>query len=285
MKSKLYNLLLVLIFLVGLSFLLYPTVSNYYNSLHQTRAIQEYAQEVDQLEEERNLQLRAEATDYNLRLQQQGQFSSYRLMEEEYYALLNTSSTGVMCYVEIPAISVTLPVMHGTSDMVLDKAIGHLEWSSLPVGGESTHCVLSGHRGLPSAELFTNLDRLEQGDTFYIHILGQTMEYWVDQITVVLPTEYDELAIVPGQDYVTLMTCTPYGINTHRLLVRGRRLYRDQAAQDESQLLLKNEVQSIDLMVVIPVVLVGLAVLVFLALVLRPGRKKRPEKGGNDRET
>ena len=282
MKSKLYNMLLILIFLVGLSLLLYPTVSNYYNLVHQTKAIQEYSKEVDQLQVQRNREMLEAAQDYNRRLYEDGQFASYRKMEEEYGMRL-PSNTGVMCYVEIPAISVTLPVKHSTSESVLATAIGHLEWSSLPVGGENTHCVLSGHRGLPSAELFTNLDNLEYGDIFYVHVLGETLEYWVDDISVVLPSDYNALSIVEGKDYVTLMTCTPYGINTHRLLVRGTRIHRDASA-DQVELYLKNELRSVDLMVVIPVVLVSLSVLVFLMVVLMPGKKKKSRKKGGKHE-
>lgn len=277
MKSKLYNVLLVLIFLLGLSLLLYPTVSNYYNAVHQTRAIQQYSQEVDQMQEERNRQHLEAAREYNRILVEEGQFSVYHQMGDTYRSQLY-SETGVMCYLEIPAIGVTLPIRHTTSDEVLNVAIGHLEWSSLPVGGESTHCVLSGHRGLPSAELFTNLDNLEYGDTFYIHVLGETLEYWVDQISVVLPNDYDALSVVEGEDYVTLMTCTPYGINSHRLLVRGTRIHRESALE-HTELYLKNEIHSVDLMVVIPVVLVGLSVLLFLAMLLMPGRKKKSRKG------
>lgn len=282
MKSKLYNVLLVLIFVVGLSLLLYPTVSNYYNLMHQTRAIQQYSNEVNQMQEGLNQQCLEAAQDYNRRLSEGGQFASYKKMEAEYLTQL-PSNTGVICYVEIPAISVTLPVMHTTEDSVLNKAIGHLEWSSLPVGGENTHCVLSGHRGLPSAELFTNLDSLEYGDIFYVHVFGETLEYWVDDVSVVLPTDYDALSIVEGKDYVTLMTCTPYGINSHRLLVRGTRIHRGQSAE-QMELFLKNEIRSVDLMVVIPVVLVVLSLLVFLVIVLTPGRKKKSGKRGGHRE-
>ena len=280
MKSKLYNILLTIVFVLGLSLLLYPTVSNYYNAVHQTRAIQEYSKEVDQMQVEQNRLYLEAAREYNRQLFEGGQFATYRKLEKSYFEQL-PSNTGVMCYVEIPSISVTLPIRHTTSDMVLDVAIGHLEWSSLPVGGESTHCVLSGHRGLPSAELFTNLDNLEYGDTFYIHVLGETLEYWVDEISVVLPNEYDYLSIVEGEDYVTLMTCTPYGINSHRLLVRGTRVHRQQTGE-HTELYLKNEVRSVDLMVVIPVVLVSLSLLVFLLMVLTPGKKKK--KGDENHE-
>lgn len=282
MKSKVYNILLTLVFVLGLSFLLYPTVSNYYNAVHQTRAIQAYSKEVDQMQVEQNQKYLEAARDYNRRLFEDGQFASYKKMEEEYMDQL-PSNIGVMCYVEIPAISVTLPVKHTTSEMVLETAVGHLEWSSLPVGGENTHCVLSGHRGLPSAELFTNLDNLEYGDTFYVHVLGETLEYWVDDISVVLPNEYDILSIAEGEDYVTLMTCTPYGINSHRLLVRGTRVHRNASAE-HTELYLKNELSSVDLMVVIPVALVSLSVLVFLLVVLTPGKKKKDKHRGEKHE-
>jgi len=283
MKSKLYNILLILVFFVGLSLLLYPTVSNYYMSTHQARIIQDYSQQVGSLEESVYLQQKEAAAAYNRRLFEDGQFSAYKNMEEEYRAQLSTAANGVMCYVEIPSIGVTLPVMHTTEESVLNRAIGHLEWSSLPVGGENTHCVLSGHRGLPSAELFTNLDSMEYGDVFYVHVLGETLEYWVDQVSVVLPNDYDALSLVEGQDYVTLMTCTPYGINSHRLLVRGTRIHRD-AALEHAELYLKNEIRSVDLMVVIPIALVSLSVLVFLVMVLTPGKKKKPKKGRGNRD-
>jgi len=278
MKSKLYNILLIIVFFIGLSLLLYPSVSNYYISTHQAQIIQSYSQQVNSLEDSVYLQQRESAAVYNRRLFDEGQFTAYRKMEEEYFAQLSAATNGVMCYVEIPSIGVTLPVMHTTEESVLNKAIGHLEWSSLPVGGENTHCVLSGHRGLPSAELFTNLDNMEYGDVFYIHVLNETLEYWVDQISVVLPNDYDALSVVEGQDYVTLMTCTPYGINSHRLLVRGTRIHRNQGTE-HVDLYLKNEIRSMDLMVVIPIALVSLSVLVFLVMVLTPGKKKKPKKG------
>lgn len=282
MKGKMTNVLLVIIFIAGLSLLLYPTVSNYYNSIHQTRAIMDYSQEMEGLEEEVYQRLLAEAQEYNAVLAAGQRFEIPEGYEEKYYSLLDASGKGVIAYVEIPSIEVTLPVMHGTSDYVLDKAVGHLEWSSLPIGGESTHCVLSGHRGLPSSELFTNIDHLEIGDVFYIHVMGQTLEYWVDNIAVVLPSEYDLLSIIEGKDYVTLMTCTPYGINSHRLLVRGVRVDREQGISDPD-LYIKNEVESIDLMVVIPIILVVLSIIVFVFAVLTGGKKKKHTKKEEDK--
>ena len=274
MKNKLTTVLLVLVFLAGLSLLLYPTVSNYYNSVHQTQAILDYAQNVDALEQEAYEALWAEAEEYNQAMARERRYAIPLGYEDRYTSMLDASGRGVMAYVEIPSIEVTLPIMHGTSDSVLEKAVGHLEWSSLPIGGESTHCVISGHRGLPSSELFTNIDHLEIGDIFYIHVLGQTLEYWVDNIAVVLPNEYELLGITQGQDYVTLLTCTPYGINSHRLLVRGSRVFRDETTQSPD-LILKNEVESIDMMVLLPVLLVALSAVVFITVAITGSKKKR----------
>jgi len=282
MKSKLINILLTVIFLTGLSLLLYPTVSNYYNSYLQSKAIALYADNVENLDQEKNKTILEEARLYNAQLSAlPSQFQRPEEMKEAYWHQLMDFSGQVMAYVEIPSIGVTLPIMHGTSDEVLDKAIGHLEWTSLPVGGESTHSVISGHRGLPSSELFTNIDHLEVGDPFYIHVMGQTLEYWVDNIAVVLPEEMDLLTIVRGQDYCTLLTCTPYGINSHRLLVRGIRM-ADREVQESEMLPITNEVTGIDMMVLIPVALVALSIVVFAFLVLQSG-KKRKGGGKNDR--
>ena len=224
-KGNFLNILLVLVFLVGLSLLLYPSVSDYWNSFHQTRAIATYSEEVANLENEQYDELWAAAQQYNRSLTERG--NAYVLSEEQkeaYEELLDVSGLGVMGYIEIPEIDVSLPVYHGTEESVLQIAVGHLDWSSLPVGGESTHCAISGHRGLPSAKLFSDLDKLTVGDRFILRVLDETLTYEVDQIHTVLPGEMDELEIVEGEDYCTLVTCTPYGINTHRLLVRGHRV-------------------------------------------------------------
>lgn len=221
-SNTIINILLVLILLAGLSLLLYPSVSDYWNSFHQSRAIVQYAEQVSLLDEDQYEELWTSATDYNASLLERA--NSYILSDtqkEQYEELLNVSGIGVMGYIEIPSIDCSLPIYHGTEESVLQTAIGHLEWTSLPVGGESTHCVLSGHRGLPSAKLFTNLDKLVEGDVFMLRILDEVLTYEVDQILIVEPQETAELQIVEGQDYCTLVTCTPYGINTHRLLVRG----------------------------------------------------------------
>ena len=204
---------------------MYPSVSNYWNSFTQSRAIAGYADKVAALNEDQYTALWEAANKYNQALLER--FNTYLLEEEqraEYEKLLNVSGTGVMGYIEIPDIDCTLPIYHGTEESVLQIAVGHLEWTGLPVGGKSTHCVLSGHSGLPSAELFTNLDKLEEGDLFMLHVLDEILMYEVDQIIIVEPHETDALKIVEGEDYCTLMTCTPYGVNSHRLLVRGHRV-------------------------------------------------------------
>ncbi len=235
-KGMLTTILLILIFLVGLSLLLYPTVSDYWNSLHQSKAIVEYAENVANLDEEHYTEILQAAKEYNERLRQKE--NRYRMTKEdrkEYNSMLNLSGNGIMGYIEIPKIKVTLPVYHGTEDSVLQIAVGHVEWSSLPIGGAGTHSVISGHRGLPSAKLFSNLDKLAIGDIFVVRVLNETMTYEVDQILVVLPEEIKSLEIEPDKDYCTLVTCTPYGINSHRLLVRGHRIESEvtDAANDE----------------------------------------------------
>ena len=224
MRKHLTTIILILLLLTGLSFLLYPTVSDWWNSLHQSRAIAGYTEAVEGMDEESYEKWWNEAREYNEGLKHKP--DRYRMTEQEqaeYEALLDISGNGVMGYIEIPGIHCSLPIYHGTDEAVLQVAVGHVVGSSLPVGGEGSHCVLSGHRGLPSAKLFTDLDQMEEGDLFMLYVLGETLTYEVDQITVVLPEEVNELELIEGEDYCTLVTCTPYGINTHRMLVRGRR--------------------------------------------------------------
>lgn len=224
-KQTLSTLLLVLVFLVGLSLLLYPTVSDYWNSLHQSRAIASYAEQVATLDNAAYDALWAEARAYNDTLRTKT--DRFTLTDEElaeYNATLNVPGTNVIGYIEIPKIDCYLPIYHGTDEATLQKGVGHIESTSLPIGGEYRHAVLTGHRGLPSAELFTRLDELDIGDEFYIHVLDKTLAYQVDRILTVEPDELESLVAEPGRDYVTLVTCTPYGVNTHRLLVRGSRV-------------------------------------------------------------
>ena len=229
-KGTFSNIILILMLLLGLSLLLYPTFADYWNSLHQTRAMATYAEEVAVLDDDKYIELWEDAIAYNQSLTEKE--NQYYVDDESmvlYESLLNIIGNGIMGSIEIPSIGCNLPIYHGVDESVLQVAIGHLEWTSLPVGGESTHCVLSGHRGLPSARLFTDLDQLQVGDTFMLHILDETLTYEVDQILIVLPYETDALLIEEGKDLCTLVTCTPYGVNSHRLLVRGHRV--ENAAQ------------------------------------------------------
>jgi len=219
------SLILFFIVLIGAGLIAYPTVSDWWNSFHQSRAIATYANIVENTSEEEMEAMLEEAREYNARLINK---SNRFMMEEdeikEYESLLDLSGTGVMGYIQINEIGVNLPVYHGTDEAVLQIAIGHIEGTSLPVGGPGTHAVMSGHRGLPSAKLFTDLDKLVEGSIFTVTVLNQTATYEVDQIRIVLPSELSDLNIVSGEDYCTLVTCTPYGVNTHRMLVRGHRI-------------------------------------------------------------
>lgn len=229
--GKLSTIILVLILLVGLGIMLYPTISDYWNSFHQTRAIASYDEVVSQLDETDYESLFAAAEAYNEHLRQLSlPYAQYEELEDEYYSVLDVAGNGIIGYVSISKIDVELPIYHGTSDTVLNTAVGHLEGSSLPIGGESRHAVLSAHRGLPSAKLFTNLDKMEVGDIFTITVLNQVLTYEVDQILIVEPTQLESLNVVEGEDYCTLLTCTPYGVNTHRLLVRGHRIENEQGS-------------------------------------------------------
>lgn len=231
MKKDRTNLILVLIFIIGLSVVLYPTVSDYWNSRTQSRAIASYSETVATMDEEDYNEVFAAAESYNQALGKvKMPFVNFDQVEG-YEELLDVSGTGIMGYVTIEKIRVELPIYHGTEDSVLQIAAGHLQGSSLPVGGKGTHSVISAHRGLPSAKLFTDLGELEEGDTFTVTVLNRKLTYRVNQIRIVEPQEIQELEIDPEEDYCTLMTCTPYGINSHRLLVRGIRIASDDAGE------------------------------------------------------
>ena len=267
MRKHLSTIVLVILLLIGLSLLLYPTVSDYWNSFHQTRAIATYAENVAALDNASYDAIWDAARQYNRNLCSRS--NSFLLSEEqkaEYESLLDISGQGVMGYIEIPEIDVSLPIYHGTEDPVLQVAVGHL-----PVGGESTHCVLSGHRGLPSAKLFTDLDKLREGDTFLLRVLDEILTYEVDQILIVEPQDTAALEIVEGQDYCTLVTCTPYGINTHRLLVRGHRI--DNIEEVKTVRVTADAVQ-LEPMLVAPVVAIPM-LLILLILLLLPRRRKK----------
>ena len=273
MKKHLPTIVLVLIFCIGLSLLLYPTVSDYWNSLHQSCAISNYADAVAALDNEDYDRILESARNYNQNLAKNG--TSWNLTEEqkeEYEKQLCVDDTGIMSYIEIPSIDCSLPIYHGTDEGVLQKAIGHIPGSSLPVGGKSTHCVLSGHRGLPSAKLFTDLDQLKEGETFLLRTLDETLTYQVDQILIVEPNELQALQIEEGEDLCTLVTCTPYGVNSHRLLVRGHRI-ANQA--DASYVRVTADAVQIDPVLVAPVVGVPILIILLIGLLARTRKKER----------
>ena len=271
MKKHLPTILLILMFFIGLSLLLYPTVSDYWNSLHQSRAIASYAEAVADLDDNTYEQLWADAKRYNKTLVDKS--DRYRMTEEEreeYESLLNVSGNGIIGYVEIPSIGCSLPIYHGTEESVLQIAVGHIEGTSLPVGGKSTHCAISGHRGLPSAKLFTDLDKLVEGDTFLLRVLDETLTYEVDRILIVEPNQLGALNIEKGEDYCTLITCTPYGINTHRLLVRGHRVEN----QDEANAIrVTADAMQIEPIIVAPLVAAPMLLILLIVLLVRTRKK------------
>ena len=252
---------LVFILIIGLSLLLYPTVSDYWNSFHQSEAVAGYVQNVQDMSQDKKDKMLADAKAYNQTLAK-GVMPDLNLSNAEksvYNKTLDVTGTGIMAYVEIPKINTTLPIYHGTDDAILQVAVGHIPGTSLPVGGKGTHAVISGHRGLPSAKLFTDIDRLREGDTFMIQVLDETLTYEVDQILTVLPDDVSALAIDPNQDYVTLVTCTPYGVNSHRLLVRGHRI--PNKVKDARVVA---EASRVDAMIVAPIIAVFLFIILLL---------------------
>lgn len=276
-KLKTATKILIVICIIGLSLLLYPTVSNYWNSKHATKAINTFIDQMEDIDEERYKEIWAEAVQYNKDLlERENAYTLTDELKERYLKNLDVMGTGVMGYVEIPKIDVSLPVYHGTSEGVLQHAVGHIEWSSLPVGGESSHCVLSGHRGLPSAKLFTELDKLREGDTFTLYILNEVLTYEVDQIRTVEPNDVETLLIEEGKDYCTLVTCTPYGINTHRMLVRGHRIETEQVNNAH----VISEAVLIDPLIVAPIVAFPFLFLLFMMVMI-----KKPEKKGKQNTT
>lgn len=269
MKLKRTTKILIIGCIVGLSLLLYPTVSNYWNSKHATRAIASYVESMENLDEDQYKEVWQSAIEYNAALTERpNAFTLTDELRERYENELNVSGTGAMGYIEIKKLDVSLPIYHGTSEGVLQVAVGHLDWSSLPTGGTGTHCVMSGHRGLPSAKLFTDLDDLREGDTFELIILDETLTYEVDQIRVVEPQDVSDLGIDQDKDYCTLVTCTPYGINSHRLLVRGHRI---ENLIEEARVV--SEAVLIDPLIVAPVVAFPLLLILFLMVML-----KKPEQ-------
>lgn len=282
MRRHLSNILLVLIFIAGLSLLLYPPVSEYWNSLHQSRTINSYVNAVEEMDEDLYEELLESAREYNTWLfEEHVGFTLTNEEQEEYRRQLDVDGTGVLSFITIDKIGLSLPIYHGTEDSILQVAIGHLEGTSLPVGGESTHCVLSGHRGLPSATLFSNLDELEVGDTWVIQTLDETLTYEVDLISIVEPYETEGLKIVEGEDLCTLVTCTPYGVNSHRLLVRGHRVENSLA----TELHVSTEAVRVETILIAPVFAAPLLILLLLWLLFHTGRSKKGEKQHEDNKT
>lgn len=273
MKKNWSTILLILVLIIGLSLLLYPSFADWWNSFHQSRAVASYIEQVAHIDEDRYNELWNNAWDYNQSLT--GRPNSYLLSDEQedfYNQLLNVSGNGIMGYIEIPRIGVSLPIYHTTDEAILQVAVGHLEWTSLPVGGEGSHCVLSGHRGLPSARLFTDLDQMEVGDTFLLYVLDEVLTYQVDQILIVEPTDTDHLLIEEGQDLCTLITCTPYGINSHRLLVRGTRI---DTAEETPIVRVTADAIQIEPIVVAPLLAAPILLALLIMLLLPKPKKNR----------
>ena len=275
MKKNKSTIILILVFFVGLSVMLYPTLSDYVNQLHQSRAVASYAQDVDTMTD----------ADYSAYFDAADAFNAQVAANENalyrpdqltgYNDTLDITGTGIMGYITISKIGVELPIYHGTSDGVLQIAAGHLEGTSLPVGGGSTHAVISAHRGLPSAKLFTNLDKLREGDTFLLRVLDEILTYEVDQILIVEPQDTAALEIVEGQDYCTLVTCTPYGINTHRLLVRGKRV---ETTESQKHIRVAADAFRIEPIIVAPILAIPMLLAALVGVLVAPHLRKRSKR-------
>ena len=276
MRKHLSTIILVIVLVLGVMILLYPTVSDYWNSFHQSRAIASYLEQIENIDPVDYEKEWARAEQYNRELS--GKPNRFMLSEEEYAeyeTMLNLTGSGIMGYIEIPKISCSLPIYHGTDEAVLQIAVGHIEGTSLPTGGAGTHTVLSGHRGLPSARLFTDLDQMEEDDLFVIRVMDRVMTYMVDQILIVLPEEMDGLAIDPKEDYCTLVTCTPYGINSHRLLVRGK---RTDNVEMEQIIKVVSDATQIKPILVAPVLAAPMLLILLIWMMISTSRKQQRRK-------
>ncbi len=271
--SKTATVIMLMLFCVSLCVLLYPSISQYWNSKVQSKAVSDYNNHLAIIDEQAHKRYKTAADEYNKQLSE----LEFPMLECKsitgYESILNIDGSGIMGYISIDKIGVELPIYHGISESVLSVAAGHIEGTSLPVGGKGTHCVLSAHRGLPNAKLFTDLDKLEEGDTFTLNLLGDTLTYQVDQIKIVSPNEVNDLQLIDGEDLCTLVTCTPYGINTHRLLVRGERI---QTAQYK-KLYITAEAYIIDRLIVTPIVALPILAVLILIVLLKPAKPKIPE--------
>ena len=274
LKNNFTTLLLLMIGLIGAGLIAYPSFADWYNNFHQSRAVASYVEAVSKLDKEDYDRYLSEAEEYNKELAKTGNlWNLTKKQEKRYEKLLDVTGTGIMGYIDIPKIQITLPIYHGTDEEVLQIAIGHLAGTSLPVGGKSTHCIVSGHRGLPSAKLFTDLDQMKEGDTFTMTVLDRTVTYEVDRIRIVEPTDLSDLQIMEGKDLCTLVTCTPYGINTHRLLVRGHRVANANGSANVTAEALQIEQMYVAIVIATPILLVLLII-----MLIRTGKEKRSKK-------
>ena len=287
MKKRWISIVLIFAFLIGLSLVIYPTFSDYWNSLHQSRAVASYVEQAQNLDAEEKELIWKQAVQYNEALKTRE--NNYQLPDDlrlQYNNVLDISGTGIMGYITVLVIDETLPIYHGTTEGVLQIAIGHIDWSFLPVGGEGTHIVLSGHRGLPSAQLFSDLDKLVAGDVFMLQVMDETLTYEVDQILIVEPGDVNPLIAMPDKDYCTLVTCTPYGINTHRMLVRGHRIENTVASKTVH---IVSEAIQIDPKIVALVLALPLLIVTFVLLIVTDAgqgikRRRIAEKSNTEEE-
>lgn len=271
LKKNGLTLILLLILLIGAGLIAYPSFANWWNSFHQSRAVASYAETVANMNTEEYERIISKAQAYNRKLSRSGILWTLDEDEEkEYKEQLDIGTSGIMGYIDIPKIDVMLPIYHGIDESILQVAVGHIPGTSLPVGGKGSHCVVSGHRGLPSARLFTDIDKLVEGDTFTITVLNKTLTYEVDQIRTVLPTDLSDLQIEKGKDYVTLVTCTPYGINTHRLLVRGHRI--ENADGDASVIA---DALQIEPIYIAPFIAIPILILLIIGMFIMTGMRTR----------
>ena len=271
LKKNGLTLILLLTLLIGAGLIAYPSFANWWNSFHQSRAVASYAETVANMNTEEYERIISKAQAYNRKLSRSGILWTLDEDEEkEYKEQLDIGTSGIMGYIDIPKIDVMLPIYHGIEESILQVAVGHIPGTSLPVGGEGSHCVVSGHRGLPSARLFTDIDKLVEGDSFTITVLNKTLTYEVDQIRTVLPTDLSDLQIEKGKDYVTLVTCTPYGINTHRLLVRGHRI--ENADGDASVIA---DALQIEPIYIAPFIAVPILILLIIGMFIMTGMRTR----------
>ncbi|MBQ9901976.1 MAG: class C sortase [Clostridia bacterium] len=269
--NRIFTLILLIVFFIGLSVLLYPALSQYWNSKVQSKAVVDYERLIKDMSEEDYSAEWEKANAYNKKLAKLTfPLGEYKKLDKQYKAACNIGGNGIMGYISIDKLQLEIPIYHGADDAVLNIACGHFEGSSLPVGGESTHSVIMAHRGLPHAKLFTNLDKMQVGDSFVINVLGEELTYEVVQVKIVLPDDISDVQIVKGEDYCTLVTCTPYGINTHRLLVQGTRIETIR----HREIYITSDAYLVDRVIVTPVVAMPIIFVLIVIVVFKPVKKK-----------